>query len=119
MLIEYQPLFLEDQANGFNTSAFVTEKTMPELYDLVNNYEPALIWSDGDWDADPEYWQSKEFLAWLYSESPVKDVVVTNDRWGAGTACAHGHVDAARLLLLRRAHVGDCKRSARDAIVGL
>lgn len=49
---------------------------MPELYELVNKYQPYLIWSDGEWDATTEYWQSKEFLTWLYNESPVKDVVV-------------------------------------------
>ncbi|KAK5883933.1 hypothetical protein CesoFtcFv8_020205 [Champsocephalus esox] len=30
------------------------------------------------------------FLAWLYNDSPVKDVVVTNDRWGKGCSCKHG-----------------------------
>uniref|UniRef100_A0A914DE66 alpha-L-fucosidase n=1 Tax=Acrobeloides nanus TaxID=290746 RepID=A0A914DE66_9BILA len=36
------------------------------------------------------YWKSPEFLAWLYNESPVKDTVVTNDRWGKGSTCLHG-----------------------------
>jgi alpha-L-fucosidase len=36
------------------------------------------------------YWRSPEFLAWLYNESPVKDTVVTNDRWGNGSTCLHG-----------------------------
>ena len=60
-----------------------------ELYELVAEYEPDLIWSDGD-PAPPEYWQSQEFLAWLYNESPVKDSVVVNDRWGFDTSCKHG-----------------------------
>ena len=29
--------------------------------------------------------KSVEFLKWLYNESPVKDVVVVNDRWGKET----------------------------------
>lgn len=49
-----------------------------------------VIWSDGDWEANDTYWHSKEFLAWLYNESPVKDSVVVNDRWGYMTGCAHG-----------------------------
>lgn len=26
----------------------------------------------------------------LYNDSPVRDTIVTNDRWGFGTACHHG-----------------------------
>ena len=60
-----------------------------ELYELVNLYEPDLIWSDGAY-GPPEYWKSQEFLAWLYNESPIKDKVVVNDRWGLGCGCKHG-----------------------------
>lgn len=64
-------------------------KGTAELYELVNNYHPEVIWSDGD--AGPaEYWDSLGFLAWLYNTSPVKDSVVVNDRWGTGTSCKHG-----------------------------
>ena len=29
-----------------------------------------------------DFLQTKPFLAWLFNASPVKDVVVINDRWG-------------------------------------
>ncbi len=50
----------------------------------VELYKPEVIWSDGEWEASSDYWQAKEFLAWLYNKSSVNATVVTNDRWGGG-----------------------------------
>ncbi|XP_036206075.1 tissue alpha-L-fucosidase isoform X3 [Myotis myotis] len=86
----FHPLYLLDKKNGFKTQYFVFGKTMPELYELVNRYKPDLIWSDGDWESPDSYWNSTDFLSWLYSDSPVKDEVVVNDRWGFNCSCHHG-----------------------------
>lgn len=86
----YNPLYLMDKENKFTTDTFVSHKIMPELYELVKTYKPQIVWSDGDWEAPDSYWKSKEFLAWLYNESPVKDTVVVNDRWGINITCHHG-----------------------------
>ncbi|XP_055958256.1 alpha-L-fucosidase-like [Patella vulgata] len=86
----FNPLYLRDKANNFTTQDFVFDKTLPELYELIKTYKPDVIWSDGAYGGSPEYWQALEFLAWLYNDSPVKDTVVTNDRWGTGTSCRHG-----------------------------
>jgi alpha-L-fucosidase len=64
----YNPLYLQDREANWTTRSFVTEKTMPELYDIVTRYEPDLIWSDGDWEPDANYWNSTGFLAWLANE---------------------------------------------------
>ncbi|CAF5005080.1 unnamed protein product [Rotaria sp. Silwood1] len=86
----FHPLYLEDKQNGFQTQYFPNMKTLPELKEIVENYKPSVIWSDGDWEASDTYWNSTGFLAWLYNESPVKDTVVVNDRWGNGIPCRHG-----------------------------
>lgn len=90
----FNPLFLEDQAAGFHanisTSQFL-QKTFGELRDLIERYQPQLIWSDGDWMAPDLYWDAPQnFLQWLVNDSPVKDTVVFNDRWGQGDTCKHG-----------------------------
>jgi len=81
---------LKDQRNKFTTQEYVRDVAHPLLHEIINTYQPEVLWSDGDWDASDLYWNSTEFIAWLYNESPVKDTVVTNDRWGIGVSCAHG-----------------------------
>lgn len=39
----------------------------PQMLELVKMYSPEVIWSDGDWEMSDDYWQSKEFIAWLYN----------------------------------------------------
>ncbi|XP_030757345.1 alpha-L-fucosidase-like isoform X2 [Sitophilus oryzae] len=86
----FHPIYLSDRANNFTTQDFAKAKALPELYELVEQYKPSILWSDGDWEANYTYWNSTEFLAWLYNESPVGDEVVVNDRWGADIPCNHG-----------------------------
>ncbi|ESO03946.1 hypothetical protein HELRODRAFT_79707 [Helobdella robusta] len=86
----FHPLYLQDKNNSFKTNSFTMSKTLPELFEIVNTYKPDVIWSDGEWEAPYQYWNSTEFLAWLYNDSPVKDTVVVNDRWGSGMLCNHG-----------------------------
>ena len=86
----YNPIYLKDKNSSYTTRNFVLNKMQPEMMEVVNKYEPHIWWSDGEWEASDEYFGSKDFLTWLYNESPVKDIVVTNDRWGNETQQTHG-----------------------------
>ncbi|WP_316766599.1 alpha-L-fucosidase [Pedobacter frigiditerrae] len=74
----YNPLWRNDKGR------YVNEHAWPQMKDLVNTYKPDVFWTDGEWEASAETWKSKEFLAWLYNDSPIKQNVVTYDRWGSG-----------------------------------
>ncbi|CAG2170874.1 unnamed protein product [Oppiella nova] len=88
------PLYLEDKANNWTTRNFVKTKSRPEREELITKYKPDLLWSDGEYESPEEYWESTDFLSWLYNDSPVKDTIVVNDRWGnvpnRTTNCKHG-----------------------------
>ncbi|KAF2884220.1 hypothetical protein ILUMI_21955 [Ignelater luminosus] len=86
----FNPMYLRDKNNDFQTDTFVSNKMLPEMFEIVEKYRPEIVWADGDWEANHTYFRSTEFLAWLYSDSPVKDTVVVNDRWGIGIPCNHG-----------------------------
>ena len=35
---------------------YVLNKMIPEMKELAELVEPHVWWSDGDWEAKPEYW---------------------------------------------------------------
>ena len=82
----FNPLWKTDK------SKYAIEHAWPQMKDLINTYQPDVFWTDGDWEASDRLWKSKEFLAWMYNESPVKDKVVTYDRWGGDVRFHHGAV---------------------------
>ena len=71
---------------------YAAEHVWPQMKQLINNYQPDVFWTDGDWDAPAETWKSQEFLSWLYNQSPVKEKIVVNDRWGSGVRFNHGGI---------------------------
>ena len=73
-----------------NLDKYVNDHMMPQMKDLVTRYQPDVLWTDGEWDHPSEKWRSTEFLTWLYNESPVRNQVVVNDRWGKETRGKHG-----------------------------
>jgi len=61
---------------------YIRDVMAPQFKDIVNNYQPSLIFADGDWWMDDEKWETRPLLAWLFNHGPNKDEVVINDRWG-------------------------------------
>jgi alpha-L-fucosidase len=80
----YNPLYLADKKR------YVAEHMMPQFKDVVTHARPSIIFSDGEWELPSADWRSTELLAWLFNESPVKDEVVIDDRWGSDTRHKHG-----------------------------
>ena len=80
----YNPLWLADRKR------YAIEHMFPQFKDAVTHLKPSIIFSDGEWDMTSDEWRSPELLAWLFNESPVKDEVVIDDRWGKDTRHKHG-----------------------------
>ena len=80
----YNPLWLTDKPR------YIREHMIPQFKDLVTRYKPDILFTDGEWELPSSEWHSPEILAWLFNDSPVKDNIVVNDRWGSDTRHKHG-----------------------------
>ena len=80
----YNPLYNSD------VERYVDQHVLPQFKDVVQRYQPSIIFSDGEWDHPSKTWRSEEFLAWLFNESAAPKDVVINDRWGSDTRFRHG-----------------------------
>jgi alpha-L-fucosidase len=69
---------------------YVDDHMIPQMKELVTRYQPDIVWTDGEWDYPSAELKSTQFLQWLYNESPVKETVAVNDRWGKETRGKHG-----------------------------
>ena len=82
----YNPLWLTDK------DRYINEHMWPQMKELISTYRPWVFWTDGEWDLPSSRWKSPEFLSWAFNESPVKDSLVVNDRWGNDTRFHHGGI---------------------------
>jgi len=82
----FNPLWKADPAR------YVREHMTPQAHELIEKYKPFVFWTDGDWDATAETWQSQQLISWIYNDSPVRDSIVLNDRWGSGTRFHHAGI---------------------------
>ena len=73
----WHPLYLSGQLERY-----AREHLAPKFKEVITRYQPPVIFLDGEWEHPYQTWHSDELAKWLYTESPVKDEVVVNDRWG-------------------------------------
>jgi len=85
---------------------YIDQHMFPQMKELVNNYSPDIFWTDGEWDYTSDELRSTQFLQWLFNESPVKETVAINDRWGKETRSKHGGYYTTEYDLV---HDGDSK----------
>jgi alpha-L-fucosidase len=99
----FNPLYKSD------LNKYVDDHMIPQMKDLVTRYQPDVVWTDGEWEHPSEAWKSTQFLAWLYNESPVKNTVVVNDRWGKKTRSKHGGIYTTEYDLVHEGNANDTK----------
>lgn len=83
-------LYLRDKQSNFQNISYVDKLIWNDIKQLITDYQPSVLWLDGEWDADYSYWQATKILAWIYNQSLSRNEIVVNDRFGKGLRCFHG-----------------------------
>ena len=84
------PAWRADALSSVNPVKYRDTVVWTQLTQLVEKYQPDDIYTDSEWDWSSDWWRSRDWLAWLFNDSPVRDHVIVNDRWGNETRGKHG-----------------------------
>ena len=62
---------------------YMQQHMIPQFKEVITNYKPEVLFTDGEWYNTAEDWHAKELIAWYYDE--VGPDAIVNDRWGEGS----------------------------------
>ena len=80
----FNPLY-----RGPDPESYVSRWLHPSLREAVE-YLPDDILVDGEWEQNSTFWQTPEFLAWLFNNATLGGSIAVNDRWGSDCRGKHG-----------------------------
>lgn len=75
-LLEWTPLYTTGKKK---IEKYVDETMFPQIYEIMEKYNPDVLWVDGDWNHTPEVFKTEQILDKLFNKYPN---LITNDRWG-------------------------------------
>jgi alpha-L-fucosidase len=61
---------------------FATDYLVPQAVEFIDNYDPDLIWYDGDWKTNVDMLRTYNIAAYFYNKAEGRKQVAINDRYG-------------------------------------
>ena len=72
---------------------FVRDYIIPQCKELIDKYDPDLLWYDGEWKWPTERRGTRELAAYYYNRAAGRKEVAVNDRYGDDPASRGQHGD--------------------------
>ena len=64
---------------------FINDYLLPITKEAIDNYDPDILWFDGEWSKPKELWKSLDLTAYFFNKAEGRKSVVVNDRLGDKT----------------------------------
>ncbi len=89
-LIPYNEKFEKRMTGKIPVKDFFSDYIFPQLKELVEMYDPDILWLDGEWGLTAIKRRSPELVAFYYNQAEGRKEVVVNDRLGLDTRGKRG-----------------------------
>jgi alpha-L-fucosidase len=74
---------LENRAGGkVPVKDFARDYIVPQAVEFIDQYDPDLIWYDGEWTTDANDLRTYEISSYFYNQAEGRKKVAVNDRYG-------------------------------------
>lgn len=74
---------IEKKASGkIAVRDFAKDYLVPQAVEFIDNYDPDLIWYDGEWLTEAEEIKTYEIASYYYNQAEGRKEVAVNDRYG-------------------------------------
>jgi alpha-L-fucosidase len=74
---------LEKKVSGkIPVKDFAKNYIIPQAVEFIDNYDPDLIWYDGEWETDVNELRTYEISSYFYNQAEGRKEVAVNDRYG-------------------------------------
>jgi alpha-L-fucosidase len=78
----YNPANEKKSTGKIAVKDFAIDYLVPQAVEFIDNYDPDLIWYDGDWKTNVDTLRTYEIAAYYYNKAEGRKQVAINDRYG-------------------------------------
>jgi alpha-L-fucosidase len=71
---------------------FIDDYIVPQAKEFIDNYDPDMLWFDGEWKRPSTYFKTADLVAYFYNRAEGRKEVAGNDRMGMDTRKRHGDI---------------------------
>ena len=83
-VVPYSPLLEKKSSGKIAVKDFARDYIVPQATEFIDNYDPDILWYDGEWDTSAEALKTYEISSYFYNRAQGRKEVAVNDRYGLG-----------------------------------